>query len=123
MTDAGRFILRLSGLLFCTVPVALTVVFYFPLWIERGSETFISGFALVLILISMVPLFKVFQKILRSPSAHTIWFILFVTFFVLSKIADEMTVISFVGYIGNIIGALFFRAARRGERGENERQL
>ena len=34
---------------------------------------------------------------------------LFVLFFVLSKIADEMTVIAFVGFVSNLLGALLFK--------------
>ena len=33
--------------------------------------------------------------------------------FALSRIADQMTVISLVGFIGNLIGAIIFRIAKR----------
>jgi hypothetical protein len=47
------------------------------------------------------------------------WFILFVIFFLLSKIAHEVTVISFVGFITNLIGTLLFNLAKRyGPEGE-----
>ena len=45
------------------------------------------------------------------------WLVSFLIFFCLSRIADEMTVISFVGFVGNLIGALFFHLGRR-ERSE-----
>jgi hypothetical protein len=41
------------------------------------------------------------------------WFIIFVLFLLLSEIADEMTVISATGFIGNCIGALLFKLADR----------
>ena len=37
------------------------------------------------------------------------WFLLFVLFFALSRIADEMIVISLVGYLGNLIAAFIWR--------------
>ena len=41
------------------------------------------------------------------------WLIAFILFLSLSRIADEMTVISFVGLISNLIGSLIFKLARR----------
>ena len=104
------------GLIFSVVPVFSLILLYFPLWNERGDGAVLSGFALLLILLAFAPLFRAVKSILNSPSAHTMWFVFFIIFFMLSKIADEMTVISFVGFIGNIIGSLFFRAARQADR-------
>lgn len=106
-------ILRTVGLIFCTLPVIGAIFSYFPLWKERGAESVLSGFTLLLLLASLVPFFNVIKKALRSPAAHTMWFIAFVFFFVFSKIADEMTVISFVGFLGNLIGALFFKLSNK----------
>lgn len=61
------------------------------------------------------------RKALASPAAHTMWFIAFLIFFTMSKIADEMTVISFVGFLGNGAGAICFRLARRGDLSEGHR--
>lgn len=119
-----RRILRIIGLLFCTVPPVSATLLYFPLWRERGGAAALSGFTLLLILLSLLPTFNTLKRILRSPAAHTMWFLVFIAFFLLSKIADEMTVISFAGFIGNLIGALFFRAARNLNEGletENEK--
>ena len=91
---------------------------------QPGSETgaVLSGFALILLLLSFVPLFKLVKKMLESPAAHTMWLICFILFFCLSKIADEMTVISFVGFVSNLIGAAIFKLADR-RIGENEKQI
>lgn len=119
-----RLVFSVLGLLFCTLPVTLCVLKYFPVWVARGGETVFSAFTLVLILISAVPLFSFMKRVLRSPSAYKIWLILFIIFFLMSNIADEMAVISFVGFISNLIGALFFRfAANSKARDKNERQI
>ncbi len=115
-------ILRVLGLSFCIIPVMAAVICYFPIWRERGAAATLSGFTLLLLIMCLVPFFNTVKSLLRSPAAHTMWFIAFITFFILSNIADEMTVISFVGFIGNLIGAVFFKAARRGAL-ENEEQL
>lgn len=49
------------------------------------------------------------------------WFFAFMIFLLLSKIADEVTVIAFTGFIGNSIGAMLFRLAMRGEDSEDEK--
>ncbi len=112
------------GLIFSIVPVLTAILLYFPIWNERGGSSVLSGFALLLLLLAFAPLFRMVKAVLKSPSAHTMWFIVFIVFFMLSKIADEMTVISFVGFVGNIVGSLFFKAARRVERrDESEGQV
>jgi chromate transport protein ChrA len=79
----------------------------------------LSGFSILLLTLGAIPLFKLIKRSLRSPSAHTLWFIIFVIFFCAERIADEMTVISFVGFIGNLLGALCFRIGRA-RRGASE---
>ena len=108
-----QFALFFTGLAVCILPVFLTVILYFPVWKERGGAATLSGFVLLLLLMALVPLFSTLKELLRSPAAYTMWFIAFLLFFLLSKIADEMTVISFVGFISNFIGAFFLRAAKR----------
>ena len=105
--------LKAIGLLFCITPPALAIFLYFPDWISRGDGSAVSGIGLILILMTLSPLFKVAAERLKSPSSYTMWFISFILFFMLSKIADEMTVISFLGFIGNLVGAFFWRAAGR----------
>ncbi len=120
---AKHIILKAAGIAFCTLPVMLAVLFYFPVWRARGGEAVISGFTLFLLLLCFVPMFKTMKKILHSPSAYTMWFIAFIAFFILSSIAEEMTVISFVGFIGNLIGAVFFKISEKDERSKDEGQL
>ena len=116
-----RILLYGIGLAICVLPVLSAIILYFPIWKERGAATALSGFALLLVLMALIPLFSTVKSLLRSPAAYTMWFIAFITFLLISKIADEMTVISFVGFISNLIGAFFLRAAkkpRKEERGE-----
>lgn len=117
--------LTLVGLAICTLPVITSILLYFPLWKERGAAATLSGFALLLMLFALTPMMKTVRRILRSPASYTMWFIAFVIFFALSKIASEMTVICFVGFVSNIIGALFFKAAKKRGKGEgdDERQV
>ena len=106
-------VLNVTALVLSILPAAICTCCYFPLWINKGPATIISGISLILILISAIPLFKLLKKHFASVSAYMVWLILFVLFFMLSRIADEMTVISFVGFISNVLGAVLFHIAKR----------
>ena len=105
--------LNITAFAVSILPAAICTCCYFPLWINRGPATIISGISLILILISAIPLFKLLKKHFASASAYMVWLLLFVLFFMLSRIADQMTVISFVGFVSNVTGAILFYIAKR----------
>lgn len=116
-----RAILYITGIILSTLPVAVCTLSYFPVWRERGGGALLSGFTLLLLTLCFVPLYKVVRRLLASPTVHTMWFVGFALFFIMSRIADEMTVICFVGFVSNLLGAVFFRLS--GVRTEkNEKQ-
>ena len=115
---SSRIWLQILALAFSVIPPALTVLFYFPLWESISAEKLISGGTLLLLIFAAVPLFKFFATRTRTPAAHTLWLIIFLLFYMLSSIAKEMIVISFMGFCGNAIGAVLFYLARRGRREE-----
>ena len=121
-----RFLLNTVGIILCVIPVLTSIVFYFPIWAERGAPTLLSGFSLILILMATVPIIKLAKQALKSPAAYLMWLLAFVIFFMLSEIARDMTVICFVGFISNLCGAVFFKLAERynGKRvDENEGEI
>ena len=108
-----RFLFTALGLVISTVPVGASILLYFPVWAERGSGEVLSGFSLLLLLMAAVPALKLGKRLLTSPSAPIMWLAAFVIFFMLSKIADDMTVICFVGFLSNLVGAFFFKLSDR----------
>ena len=108
-----RLFFSFIGLCICIIPVSVTILSYFPLWLAKDDASILSGVALILIAMALLPLYKHIKHILSSPSASTMWFIFFITFFLLSRIANEMTVISFVGFTTNIIGSVFFKLSHK----------
>ncbi len=109
-------LLRILGMALCCVPVAVCILLYFPLWRNAGAGAFLSGFTVLLLSLSVLPFYKSIKRFLESAAVYTLWLVAFVLFFCLARIADEMTVISFVGFIGNLLGAFCFKLAERGVR-------
>ena len=98
----------------------IAVLCYFPLWRERGTEAVLSGFTAFLIVLSVIPIINLLKRMLSSPSAWVMWLISFIIFFALSRIADEMVVISFVGTVSNVIGAILYRIGGSKEKDNDE---
>lgn len=119
---AKRLLFSFLGLVLCVIPVTVTIFSYFPLWIAREDASILSGVSLLLAATAAVPLYKHLRHALKSPSAPFMWFVFFILFLILSKIADEMTVIAFVGFVTNLVGSLFFKLSARygGEEKDGE---
>lgn len=102
-----------TGIAIAVIPTILAIITYFPIWRSRSAEAVLSGGALLLLAIALIPLYKLFKEYFRSPSAPLVWFIIFLGFLTVRSIADEMVVISFVGFISNLIASFFFKSARK----------
>ena len=109
MKKTKRCVFYALGLIFSIAPPIAATLSYFPLWKEAGDSARLSGFCVLLIILSLSPFIRHLKERFRSPSAHTVWLILFIVFFAVSTVANEMKVISLVGFIGNLIGAFFFK--------------
>ena len=105
--------IRTLALAISTLPPIIATLTYFPIWKHKGPAAALSGFTLVLLLISAIPLFKHVKRFFESASSVKIWLVLFIIFIILRNIADEMTTISLVGLISNCIGALLFKIASK----------
>lgn len=85
---------------------------YFPLWHKMGGEHLLSGVALTFAIISFLPLLREIKRH-ATPSAPVIWLALFLLFFGVSRIADEVCVITLVGFISSLVAALIFKLSER----------
>jgi hypothetical protein len=111
--------LHIFGYLVCIVPPVACTFAYFPIW-EIDSGFKLHALAVVALIVSVFPLVRLVKRLLRSDAAYIIWLILFLAFYSLSKIADEMTVISLVGFVSNSIGAIILKLS--GGRNERKRE-
>lgn len=112
--------LHIIGFLLCVVPPAVCTLMYFPLWRDLGYESCIAGGTALLLALCIIPLYKMIRRGLMTFSSYLMWLVLFLLFFALSRIAEQMTVISLVGFIGNLLGAICFYFAKRAKTGNEE---
>ena len=106
--------LHILGILLCVVPPAVCTLLYFPLWKISGYAYCIAGGTALLLVICLLPLYKLIIRATKSASSYLLWLIMFLLFVALSKIGEQMTVISFVGFISNLAGAICFKLGRIG---------
>ena len=106
-------LLRAIGICFSVIPPAVCTLLYFPIFAESSPDKLLSLGTLLLLIIAFLPLTRILHAGLKSPSATLIWLIIFLLFYTLSKISDEMIVISFFGFIGNLVGSVFFRLGKK----------
>ena len=108
------------GVAVSVLPPMLAVLAYFPAWVAEGGEHVFSGFTAFLLIVAALPIYRTMKKLLASPSAWVMWLVAFLAFLLLSNIAEEMTVISFVGLISNIAGAIAFKLSKRYKDSDGE---
>ena len=101
------------GMLLSVGAPLTTTLSFFPAWVAQGGEVIISGFTLLIAIICALPFYRWIKNGLSSPSGITVWLVLFLIFFSLSRVADEMTVISFIGFLGNLLGGIAFRISKK----------
>lgn len=112
----AKFILHLIGILTCVLPAVICTLCYFPLWRAAGAEYILAGGTALLIALAALPFYKYIRDALRSAASYVLWLIIFVFCFLLSKVIDQLTVISLVGFVSNLLGALLLKL---GDRCEN----
>ena len=101
---------------FCIVPTLIAGVIKLPVIATKNAETTLTGSFTLVLICCVYPLYKGLIKLIKSPSAPVIMWILFGITFLLYKISHEtlgaMVTIFFVAAVGNTIGALLFMLAR-----------
>jgi hypothetical protein len=115
-----KLILHWTGLLFCIIPPVTATLCQFPLWVEKSSESTVSGLCLLFLFLGCIPFLKSIKQWLKNPSVCVMWIIFAVLMVLLVNIIEQMIIISVVGAIGNIIGAVLFYFEKRSDIRETE---
>lgn len=111
--DFVNHILYFCGLLLCVIPPAACTLSYFPLWIESSGDRVICGGVALLIVLAALPFYKYIKKKLESAASYVMWLLIFLFCALMSRIIDQVTVIAFVGFVSNLLGALLMKIGAR----------
>ena len=109
----ASFSLHILGFALCIIPPTACTLAYFPLWRSAGFSSCIAGGSALLLIICFFPLLKFLTRAIQSYGSHFVWLLCFILFLALSKIAEQMIVISLFGFIGNLLGEVCFFIAKR----------
>ena len=109
--------LHILGFSLCTVPPLICTLAYFPLWKSAGFESCFAGGSVLLLVMCFFPILKFLGKAIKTYGSYLLWGICFLLFLALSKISEQMIVISLFGFIGNVLGSVCFGFAKRRQDG------
>lgn len=111
-----RLFFRILGYLLCILPALFAILEHFPLFAAKGVRPTISGLALLLMLLALIPfhrgIVKRIKRWLASPSAYSVWLVLWLLCEWVGRISEAVADISLVAFIGSLLGAVCFRLGR-----------
>ena len=74
--------------------------------------------SVILIVLCCIPFKKYLKEVWKNPSAWQMWLFIFLADIILENIAQMTKIISLVGFISSIIGAIMFQLSKRYETRE-----
>ena len=114
-----RNLLKLFSLALCTVPPALATIYYFPIWYEESKfEIIIPGVTVICFCLCSIPLLRWVIKRIKTPAVWMVWTVMAVLLVAMEKILPQLTIICEIGAATNIVGALLWKFAEKGEPGK-----
>lgn len=99
-------IMYYTGLVLSILAPFIATLTQFPMWTQNADPKQVSAMFIVMAAICALPLMKHFKQALKSPSAIAVWVFPFLVTWGLSQIIKQVMIISLVGMIANIIGAV-----------------
>lgn len=111
------YVARVLAWVFCILPTLIAGLAFVPVIATKNAETTLTGSFTVVLVCCIYPLYKGVVKLIKSPSAPLIMWVLFFCCLLLYKLASTtlaaMCVIFFVAALGNTIGAVLFYLAKK----------
>jgi hypothetical protein len=102
--------------IFCVVPTVIAGMLKLPLFATKDASTTLTGSFTLVLVCAAYPLLKGLLKLLKSPSAWFILWLLFGVTFLLYNIERStlgaMVLVLFVAAMGNTIGAVLFSLSK-----------
>ena len=102
-----------TGIVISVLAPLITAMTQFPIWTENVPKSQLGGMFIFTALLSCTPFLKHIRMQLKTPSAVTVWALLFLVCWAMNKIIDQLYVIALVGLVANILGAVLCAVGNR----------
>lgn len=106
-------ILYYTGIVVSVLAPLITALTQFPVWTEKVPKTQLGGMFIFTALLSCIPFLKHVRMQLKTPSAVTVWAIIFLICWSMNKIIEQLYLIALVGLIANVVGAVLCAVGNR----------
>ena len=111
-----HYVFYALGMVLCILPGVITILQLFPLWKERSFATLasgmtVSGLAVFLLVLTSTPLLKEFKSKIKTPSSWCMWLIGSVVCYAIGRVINDIALVCFVSFLGNVVGAVLFKIA------------
>ncbi len=113
----AKFVLYWGALAVCILPPLIAAIVKLPnIVVEKNAESTLSGVFVAAIICAALPLYKAVIKLVKSPNAAVICWILFALMSLINSMTAEtiaaLTVVFCVAAIGNTVGAVMFKISK-----------
>lgn len=101
------------GLMFCIAPTLIAGIIKLPLITKTTAESTLSGVFIICLICAALPLYKALLKIIKTPNAAVICWILFALMLFIDMMSKEtingLKTVFMIAAIGNTLGAICFK--------------
>lgn len=115
-------ILYYFGIAVSVAAPLITAMTQFPVWTEKIPKSQLGSMFIFTALLSCIPFLKHIKMHLKSPSAVTVWTLLFIICWAMNKIIEQLYIIALVGMIANAIGGVLCSIGNYLRRARNNNQ-
>lgn len=115
----ARLIAYWVGMAFCVVPTLIAGILKLPVIVVKDANSTLSGVFVVVVVCAALPLYKALIKVMKSPNAAVICWVLFGLMALVNSMEkttiEGLTVVFAFASIGNTLGAICFKLSKEFE--------
>ena len=115
----ARLIAYWVGMAFCVVPTLIAGILKLPVIVVKDADSTLSGVFVVVVVCAALPLYKALIKVMKSPNAAVICWVLFGLMALVNSMEkttiEGLTVVFAFASIGNTLGAVCFKVSKEFE--------
>lgn len=115
----ARLIAYWVGMAFCVVPTLIAGILKLPVIVVKDANSTLSGVFVVVVVCAALPLYKALIKVMKSPNAAVICWVLFGLMALVNSMEkttiEGLTFVFAFAAIGNTLGAVCFKLSKEWE--------